>query len=73
MAWRLGAQSAVRVCPGLKVLYMSGYTADVIERQGGLEPGVQLVNKPFRKVELARKVRQRAGRRHLNEHTERPI
>jgi signal transduction histidine kinase len=51
------AREALTLRPGLKVLYMSGYTADVIQRQGGLEPGIQLVNKPFRRVELARKIR----------------
>ncbi|HCU35325.1 MAG TPA: hypothetical protein DGT21_07620 [Armatimonadetes bacterium] len=43
--------------PSLAVLYMSGYTASVIERQGGLEPGVAFINKPFSVSELSRKVR----------------
>ena len=44
--------------PQLKVLYMSGYTADAIIHHGVLDKGVHMLTKPFRKVELARKVRQ---------------
>ena len=33
--------------PGLKVLYMSGYTNDVIAHQGILDEGVKLIEKPF--------------------------
>jgi hypothetical protein len=33
--------------PGLKILFMSGYTADVIAHQGILEEGVSFVSKPF--------------------------
>lgn len=44
--------------PSLAVLYMSGYTATVIDRQGGLDPGVAFINKPFSVADLSRKVRQ---------------
>ncbi|MCC5849230.1 MAG: response regulator [Verrucomicrobia bacterium] len=43
--------------PAMKVLYMSGYTADVIASQGILEENVQFVSKPFSRDALARKVR----------------
>lgn len=43
--------------PGVKVLYMSGYT-DTNLRQGMLELNAPFVQKPFAPSELARKVRQ---------------
>ena len=44
--------------PKLKVLFMSGYTENAIVHHGRLDPGVFLLNKPFRKQDLARKIRQ---------------
>jgi signal transduction histidine kinase len=44
--------------PELKILYMSGYTDELFAEHGILEPGVTLLQKPFRPVELAHKVRQ---------------
>jgi len=46
------------VYPDLKVLYMSGYTADVIAHRGILETGIRFIQKPFNKDELARKIRE---------------
>ncbi|MBD3236866.1 MAG: PAS domain S-box protein [Candidatus Eisenbacteria bacterium] len=43
--------------PDLKVLYMSGYTDDVIVRRGVIEDGVQFIQKPFTIQGLASKVR----------------
>lgn len=43
---------------GIKVLYMSGYTADIISHQQALEPGVQLIQKPFNFSTLSQKVRE---------------
>jgi CheY-like chemotaxis protein len=42
--------------PGLKTLYMSGYTADVIAHHGMLEEGVHFINKPVSRHDLAAKV-----------------
>ena len=49
------------VRPELKVVYMSGYTADVITRHGVLEPGIELIEKPFSPGALAQKVRMVLG------------
>ncbi len=43
--------------PGLKVLFMSGYTANVIAHHGVLDEGVQFIQKPFSHKSLAFKVR----------------
>lgn len=44
--------------PSLKVLFTSGYTEDAIVHQGRLDPGVNLLGKPYRRAELVAKVRQ---------------
>ncbi len=43
--------------PHLKCLFMSGYTSDIIARHGILVDGVQFIQKPFSKKDLADKVR----------------
>ncbi|WP_167320893.1 PAS domain S-box protein [Desulfosudis oleivorans] len=47
--------------PDLKILYMSGYTADVIAHRGILEPGVHFIQKPFSNQDLAKKVKAVLG------------
>ena len=44
--------------PGMKVLFMSGYTANVIAKRGVLAKGVNYLQKPFSQSGLAEKVRQ---------------
>ena len=44
--------------PGMKCLYMSGYTAEAISSRGLLEEGVHFLSKPFTTEQLAAKVRQ---------------
>jgi DNA-binding response OmpR family regulator len=53
------AEEALRRRPGLRVLYMTGYSRDAIMRHGRLDPGVHLLGKPFSMEELAAKVRSR--------------
>jgi DNA-binding response OmpR family regulator len=56
-----GHALATQLCrrhPGLRVLYVSGYTNDAIDEHGLLGPGVQLLAKPFTGPSLLAKVRE---------------
>ena len=44
--------------PGLKALYVSGYTNDMITNQGQLKPGVEFLQKPFTAEALTQRVRR---------------
>ena len=52
------AKRALKKYPGIRVLYMSGYTGDVISHSGILDEGIQFVQKPFTVQGLAAKVRE---------------
>ena len=55
-----GRQLAERILskrPQTKIVYMTGYTDDMVMQHRVLEPGVQLLQKPFSKADLALKVR----------------
>jgi CheY-like chemotaxis protein len=52
------AEEIARRRPGTKVLFTSGYTENAIVHHGRLDPGVALLNKPYRKKDLAEKIRQ---------------
>jgi PAS domain S-box-containing protein len=44
--------------PGLKVLYVSGYTDDTVFRHGVLEGGMEFLQKPFNMTALTKKIRE---------------
>jgi PAS domain S-box-containing protein len=52
------AERLVAGWPGLKVLYITGYAEEAIERQGALPAGGALLEKPFTAQQLAHHVRQ---------------
>ncbi len=54
---RLLADEARASRPDLRVLYTTGYSRNAIVHHGRLDPGVQLISKPFTFEELARRVR----------------
>jgi PAS domain S-box-containing protein len=58
MSGRDLAQRLRTVQPALKVLYISGYTDDMLAHHGVLEPNVYLLPKPFAPDELAKKLRE---------------
>ncbi len=52
------AKHLLSLYPNLKRLFMSGYTADIIAHHGVVEEGVNFLQKPFTKRELAARVRE---------------
>jgi CheY-like chemotaxis protein len=51
------ARRARHLVPGIVVLFTSGYTQNAIVHGGRLDPGVELLSKPYRQEDLARKIR----------------
>jgi len=51
------ADEAVRRRPGLKVLFTTGYTRNAIVHHGRLDPGVEMIGKPFSFDELGTRIR----------------
>jgi two-component system, cell cycle sensor histidine kinase and response regulator CckA len=52
------AQRLQSLYPDMHILFMSGYTADVIAHRGVLDEGVNFMQKPFSMKEMAFKVRE---------------
>ena len=56
------AQQARAQQPGLRILFATGYARNAIIHHGRLDPGVELLTKPFTYAELAAKVRDMLDR-----------
>lgn len=52
------ARNLISLYPGLRQLFMSGYTANVIAHHGVLDEGINFIQKPFSIQVLAAKVRE---------------
>jgi PAS domain S-box-containing protein len=52
------AKLAKTLIPEIQVLFTSGYTRNAIIHGGRLDPGVELLSKPYRREDLARRIRQ---------------
>jgi YesN/AraC family two-component response regulator len=51
------AGKVLGICPEVKCLFMSGYTANVIAHHGVLDQGVAFISKPFSGRDLGIKIR----------------
>ena len=58
--WEL-AERARTLRPGLKVLLTSGYALETLAERGRLPSGALILNKPYRKTELAKRLREALG------------
>jgi two-component system cell cycle sensor histidine kinase/response regulator CckA len=58
MTGRELADTLLHLRPGLRLLFMSGYTADVIAHHGILDGNIHFIQKPFSSKSLAFKVRE---------------
>jgi PAS domain S-box-containing protein len=52
------AEAAKQRRPALKTLFTSGYTEDSVQRLGQMDPGVRLLSKPYRRHDLAMRIRE---------------
>lgn len=52
------AQRIEEIIPGIRVLFMSGYTADIIDQKGVLGEGMNFIHKPFGWSDLHGKIQQ---------------
>jgi two-component SAPR family response regulator len=47
-----------KILPDLRVLFISGYTADELEANGIPNPGDKLLGKPFSREQIGRRIRE---------------
>jgi signal transduction histidine kinase len=58
MSGRQVAAEMERIQPGIRILFMSGYTHSEIDKEGLIENGLHFIQKPFTPEALAEKVRE---------------
>ncbi len=63
------ARNLTTIDPGLKCLYMSGYTADILAHHGVLGEGEQFIQKPFSLKDLTAKLREVLYNQHAEQKT----
>ncbi|HKL82081.1 MAG TPA: response regulator, partial [Desulfobacter sp.] len=52
------SEQMTSLCPDIKLLFMSGYTSNVIAHHGVLDHGVEFIQKPFSMKDMTIKVRE---------------
>jgi CheY-like chemotaxis protein len=52
------AEEARKIAPNLPILFTSGYTENAIVHNGRLDPGLELLSKPYSREQLAAKLRR---------------
>lgn len=58
MSGRELAETLIRKNPSVRVIFMSGYPADVISRHGMLAPGICFLPKPFDRIKLIQTLKE---------------
>jgi CheY-like chemotaxis protein len=58
MTGRQLAEEASRRRPGLRILFTTGYSRNAIVHHGRLDPGIELISKPFAQDQLSAKLRE---------------
>ena len=62
MTGAIVAQEARKLRPDLRILFTTGYARNAIVHHGRLDPGVELLTKPFAYADLAARVRDMLDR-----------
>jgi CheY-like chemotaxis protein len=55
-------EEVTRLKPGVKMMFSSGYTANILNERGLFKEGIDFIAKPFMKEDLLRKVREALDR-----------
>jgi DNA-binding NtrC family response regulator len=61
MSGPLVAEKVTSLRPGIKILYMSGYTDDAVVHHGILSQDIPFIQKPFTPIALRKKIREVLG------------